>query len=122
MAQPGEGSSAALSFILFLIIFSVLQLYRAVLASSPQLTILGGFIASLLFFFALTCIGNLKRDVGWVESVLSLVIAVASASTVHRVSASTCFLFSVGMLFYISKMSKRLLEKETAANTGRKRK
>jgi hypothetical protein len=53
---PNQSTSALIAGLLFLITFSGLQIWAAKLASTPQLTIVGGFFSSLLFVFALLVI------------------------------------------------------------------
>jgi len=100
--QPPQGTSAVISGFLFLITLSGLELWAGKLASTPQLTILGGFVSSLLFFFALICVGNLERETKWFEVVCCLIVAMIAAATVHRVCVTTCFLFSMGLLVYMN--------------------
>lgn len=51
--MPQESTSAVVSAFLFLITLSAIQIWAPLLASTPQLTIAGGFCSSLLFFFGL---------------------------------------------------------------------
>jgi hypothetical protein len=53
-AMAGSGSSMTYSFLLFIVILSLQEMYRGKLASSELYTILGGFISSLLFLVLLT--------------------------------------------------------------------
>eukprot|EP01102_Stenamoeba_stenopodia_P012652 TRINITY_DN4020_c0_g1_i1.p1 TRINITY_DN4020_c0_g1~~TRINITY_DN4020_c0_g1_i1.p1 ORF type:complete len:114 (+),score=19.70 TRINITY_DN4020_c0_g1_i1:90-431(+) len=108
--QPGAKSSAFLSFLLFLLTASALQLFSKQLASSPQLTIVGGFISSLLFFFSLITVGSLEKETKWLEVISCLIVALVFASTVHRVCVTTCFLFSLGLLYYLNTVSKKVRE------------
>jgi len=106
--QPSAGTTAMISGLLFLIVLSALQLSAQKLASTPQLTIVGGFVSSLLFVFALLCIGNLERETKWVEVIVCVLVAMAAAATVHRVCITTCFLFSAAELFYMNFVSQRI--------------
>jgi len=101
-----------------LLTFSVLRLWAPLFASSEKYTILGGFVSSLLFFFTLLTIGNLKSETGWIEVVISLVIAMGTAATVHRVCVTTCFLFSLGLLYWMSQVSQSINKKILASNVG----
>eukprot|EP00475_Leptophrys_vorax_P029299 TRINITY_DN42867_c0_g1_i2.p1 TRINITY_DN42867_c0_g1~~TRINITY_DN42867_c0_g1_i2.p1 ORF type:complete len:135 (-),score=21.40 TRINITY_DN42867_c0_g1_i2:103-507(-) len=107
LAPPA--TSALYSAILFLIVLSAQQVYSSQLASSEWLTILGGFISSLLFLLALTVLGNLQESMGvrsgWGAVFVSLFIAVVAAASVHRVCATTCILFSGGLLFEVQRVS-----------------
>eukprot|EP01090_Pellita_catalonica_P015378 TRINITY_DN4161_c0_g1_i1.p1 TRINITY_DN4161_c0_g1~~TRINITY_DN4161_c0_g1_i1.p1 ORF type:complete len:132 (+),score=17.15 TRINITY_DN4161_c0_g1_i1:58-453(+) len=114
--QPSAQSSAIVSGLLFLLTLSSLRVWSDFFSSTEQLTILGGFISSLLFFFGLMTLGNLERETKWIEVMLCLFIALGFAATVHRVCVTTCFLFSVVILFYMYKMSQRINEKAVAAN------
>lgn len=95
--------------LLFLITLSAQQVYSKQLASTEALTILGGFMSSFLFLFALTVLGNfqetLKLRTGWGGVLLALSIASIAAATVHRVCVTTCILFSLGMLYEINRIS-----------------
>jgi hypothetical protein len=42
------------------------------------------------------------------ESVFCLMLAVAAAASVHRVSATTCLIFSIMMLYSINKISQKV--------------
>lgn len=53
-AMAGSGSSMLYSFLLFVVILSLQEVYRGKLASTELFTILGGFISSLLFLVSLT--------------------------------------------------------------------
>eukprot|EP00271_Cylindrocystis_brebissonii_P020226 TRINITY_DN661_c0_g4_i2.p2 TRINITY_DN661_c0_g4~~TRINITY_DN661_c0_g4_i2.p2 ORF type:complete len:130 (+),score=32.75 TRINITY_DN661_c0_g4_i2:196-585(+) len=102
-------NSMVYSFFLFLIVFSAQQVYAEKLASSEAFTILGGFISSLLFLFALTFLGNLQEYLdlrtGWGAVAVALLVAVSAASFIHGVSCTTCVLFSTVILYEISKVS-----------------
>lgn len=51
---PSRDTSAIISLVLFLTTLGGIGFYAETLASTSQLTILGGFLSSLLFFFGLT--------------------------------------------------------------------
>ncbi|XP_043540943.1 keratinocyte-associated protein 2-like [Chiloscyllium plagiosum] len=53
-AAVSSGSSLVLSSLLSLLLFAGMQMYSRQLASSEWLTILGGFLGSILFLFSLT--------------------------------------------------------------------
>ncbi|KAJ4959675.1 hypothetical protein NE237_019585 [Protea cynaroides] len=60
-------------------------------------------------------IGNFQETcgmrTGWGAVLLAEAIALIAASTVHRVCITTCFLFSVGLLYEINKISGVMLSK-----------
>ncbi|KAJ8762872.1 hypothetical protein K2173_023001 [Erythroxylum novogranatense] len=113
MASPG--SSMLYSLLLFTVILSLQQMYKAQLASTELFTILGGFISSLLFLVLLTFFGNYQETcnmkTGWGAVILAEAVALIAASTVHRVCITTCFLFSAGILYEVNKLSGTFLSK-----------
>eukprot|EP01114_Cavostelium_apophysatum_P020269 TRINITY_DN674_c0_g1_i1.p2 TRINITY_DN674_c0_g1~~TRINITY_DN674_c0_g1_i1.p2 ORF type:complete len:129 (+),score=21.29 TRINITY_DN674_c0_g1_i1:151-537(+) len=113
--QPSAGTTVAISGFLFLITLSGLMLGSNKLASAPQLHIVGGFISSLLFVFALLIIGNLERETKWPEVILSLFIAMIFAASVHRVSVTTCVIFSLAELAWLNAASKKVNEAKPVA-------
>eukprot|EP01116_Phalansterium_solitarium_P025028 TRINITY_DN9382_c0_g1_i1.p1 TRINITY_DN9382_c0_g1~~TRINITY_DN9382_c0_g1_i1.p1 ORF type:complete len:126 (-),score=28.05 TRINITY_DN9382_c0_g1_i1:162-539(-) len=121
-AQPSASQSAAISAFLWLVTLSALQIWAPKLASTPQLTILGGFVSSLLFFFGVIFIGNLQQETKWVEVVLSLVVAEIAAASVHRVCATTCFIFSLILLGYMNFVSNAQQRKAQATKAAPVRK
>jgi hypothetical protein len=72
------------SFLLFLVTLSGLEIFADNLASTPQLTIVGGFISSLLFVFfllvisfifssfLLQAVGNLQKETKWFEGLVEI--------------------------------------------------
>ncbi|CAA3023512.1 KRTCAP2 homolog [Olea europaea subsp. europaea] len=113
MAAPG--SSMLYSCLLFMATLSLQEMYRAKLASSELFTILGGFTSSFIFLMLLTFIGNYLETcgirTGWGAVIFAEAVALIAASTVHRVCITTCFLFSAGLLYEISKLSGMMLSK-----------
>ncbi|KAI4389754.1 hypothetical protein MLD38_001946 [Melastoma candidum] len=107
--MAGTGSSMGYSLLLFTVILSLQEVYRTKLASSELFTILGGFTSSLLFLVLLTFIGNFQEScgmkTGWGAVILAEIVALIAAGTVHRVCITTCFLFSVGLLYEVNKIS-----------------
>lgn len=103
------------SFLLFTVILSLQEMYRSKLASTELLTILGGFISSLLFLVLLTLIGNYQETcgvkTGWGAVIIAEAVALIAAGTVHRVCITTCFLFSAGLLYEVNKLSGVILSK-----------
>merc|ERR1711913_160578 len=85
----------------------------SLLASTQMLTIFAGFTGSLLFL--LTAVANLEKAMFGInfqtklgEVVFSIVVAMAAAGTVHRVSATTCLLFSLVMTWSLNKISQEV--------------
>eukprot|EP01115_Flamella_aegyptia_P002251 TRINITY_DN136263_c0_g1_i1.p1 TRINITY_DN136263_c0_g1~~TRINITY_DN136263_c0_g1_i1.p1 ORF type:complete len:129 (-),score=44.12 TRINITY_DN136263_c0_g1_i1:15-401(-) len=113
--QPSSTQSLVISGLLFFITLSGLQIFATKLASTPQLTIVGGFVSSLLFFFLLIFIGSLEYETKWIEVVFSMFVAMVAASTVHRVCVTTCFIFSVILLAYMNNVSKAIGTRNAAA-------
>ncbi|KAJ4835485.1 hypothetical protein Tsubulata_029626, partial [Turnera subulata] len=113
--MAGPGSSMVYSILLFAVGLSLQQMYRAKLASTELFTILGGFISSLLFLVLLTFVGNFQElngmKTGWGAVILAEAVALVLAGTVHRVCITTCFLFSVGLLYEVNKLSGMILSK-----------
>ncbi|XP_022141736.1 protein KRTCAP2 homolog [Momordica charantia] len=113
--MAGSGSSMLYSFLLFIVILSLQEMYRGKLASSELFTILGGFTSSLLFLVLLTFIGNFQEAsgvrTGWGAVIVAEAVALIAASTVHRVCITTCFLFSGGLLYELNKLSGVALSK-----------
>merc|ERR1719251_584005 len=110
-----EGSSFVVSSIVSLLLFSGMQVYKTILASSQLMTILAGFTGSLLFVFLLTAVGNLEKSVFGFnfqtklgEVVFCMLMAMSAAGTVHRVSATTCLLFSIGQAYALNKMAQEV--------------
>ena len=67
LAILDRNQTAFLSILLFVITFSFLQLYSSVILQSEKLIIFAGFIGSILFFFALIALGNLRDEVKWID-------------------------------------------------------
>ncbi|XP_044480341.1 keratinocyte-associated protein 2-like [Mangifera indica] len=111
--MAGAGSSMLYSFLLFVVILSLQEVYRGKLASTELFTLVGGFISSLLFVVSLTFIGNFQETcgmkTGWGAVMIAEAIALIAASTVHRVCITTCFLFSAVLLYEVNKLSGLIL-------------
>ncbi|KAL7128345.1 hypothetical protein ABFS83_14G310100 [Erythranthe nasuta] len=107
--MAGSGSSMLYSFLLFVVTFSLQEMFRVKLASSELFTILGGFTSSLIFLMLLTFIGNYQETcgikTGWGAVITAEIVALIAAGTVHRVCITTCFLFSAGLLYEVNKLS-----------------
>merc|ERR1712043_17880 len=107
--------SCVVSFALSVLLFSGMQMAKPFLIASQPATILGGFLGSILFVFLLTGLGNLEKmafgygfQTKFPEALLCLVIAVIASASVHRVSASTCVLFSAAMLYSMNSISNQV--------------
>ncbi|PRP77887.1 putative secreted salivary gland peptide [Planoprotostelium fungivorum] len=124
-AHPDPSTSSLLAGSAWFILFAAIQLFKGTLASSPQMTILGGFLSSFLFFFAFLCVGNLSKEARWGHVVIALISAEVVAASVHRVCATTCFIFSSVLLGYTYWASGRLhgnaSQATTTAASGKKR-
>lgn len=90
-----------------------MQIFKLQFQSSQGGTLMGGLVGSLIFVFILTALNNLERvlfgkgfQAKWFEVGLSLMMAVMASASVHRVSASTCFLFSLAMLYGMAKIAQ----------------
>jgi len=117
------GASCLVSLVLSILTMSGMQMLKPVLVSSQIGTITAGFLGSLLFVFLLTCIGNLERllfglhfQTKWGESVLCLALSVFASASVHRVSATTCVLFSCAMLYAIVNIASATYDKQPSGS------
>ncbi|KAF7287738.1 protein KRTCAP2 homolog [Rhynchophorus ferrugineus] len=125
-------TSFILSSISCLLLFSSMQIWKTWLASSSQNTLLGGVLGSFLFTFSLTAIGNLETlilgksyNLGlFPEVILSFIVAVLAAASVHRVAGTSCLLLSLLALFYINKFSQKVYAQVVPQQipTGKKKK
>ena len=128
-----SGVSLLLASISVLFLFSGIQMYLSWFVTTHLYTIFGGYLGSLLFVFLLTAIGNLESCAFgksfqmkiFPEVTFCLLLAVFSSALVHRVCATTCFLFSIIQLYYINKYSQKVYAIPVPVQnvqTGRKKK
>ncbi|XP_065174049.1 protein KRTCAP2 homolog [Atheta coriaria] len=111
-----SGTSFVLSLISSILILSGMQMYKPWLNSSQLHTIFGGYLGSLFFMFLITACGNLESMTFgksmqvklFPEIGFCLTFSVICAGTVHRVSATTCLIFSIIALYYINKHSQKV--------------
>lgn len=114
MSGVDAQKSLVLGGVGLLAVSAVLNLGGEWLASSPKLTILGGFICSLLFFFTLTMFSDMEallfpnRVGGWIEVGAALFTALVAASSIHPVCITVCFLCSGVLIFGINTKASQV--------------
>ncbi|RWS31802.1 protein KRTCAP2-like protein [Leptotrombidium deliense] len=112
------GASSEVSFVVSLcttvVLVAVMQMYKHYLGSTQWLTIVGGYLGSLVFIFLLTAISNLEMSLfgkqfqtKFVEVGITLVVSCFISGLIHRVSITTCIIFSMVALYYINRLSIR---------------
>ena len=107
-----------------------MQLFKTQLGSSKVMTILGGFLGSQLFVFALTALNNFEvMNFGrnfhakfLPDVVICLLLALVASGMVHRVCVTTCFMFSCVALYYVNKLSQSKYTVPTPVSSGKGKK
>ena len=119
--------SCVVSLALSVLSFSGIQMAKPILVASQPATILGGLLGSILFVFLLTGLGNLEKmafgngfQTKFPEALFCMVMAVMASASVHRVSASTCVLFSAAMLYSMNTISNQVHGSEKSVNEVQK--
>ncbi|CAF2444026.1 unnamed protein product [Rotaria sp. Silwood2] len=97
-----HASSFLISLLISLLLFASMQLFRTQLAASQPLTIVGGFIGSLIFIVVVIC----------------LFISMICSAFVHRVCVTTCLIFSLIALYYINRISTSTYGNPSVPATG----
>ena len=127
MAVP-TSVSCVIASTLCLITFAGMQLFKTQLGSSKMMTILGGFLGSQIFVFALTAINNFENmNFGrnfqsklFPEVLVCFLLAMFACGMVHRVCVTTCFMFSCVALYYVNNMSTSKYAVAPAPAKGKK--
>ena len=119
--------SCVVSLAVSVLLFSGMQMAKPLLIASQPATIVGGFLGSILFVFLLTGLGNLEKMVfgsnfqtKFPEALFCLVVSIIASASVHRVSASTCVLFSAAMLYSMNIISNQVHGGEKITSEGTK--
>lgn len=113
-SSSSHSASVLVCAVVSVSIITIEILFKSILAATPALTIITGFINSILFVFLLTGFSNLEMllfgsnyQAKLGEVIICLFFACGTASLIHRVSVTTCFLFSILALYYVTRISSR---------------
>ncbi|KHN72369.1 Protein KRTCAP2 -like protein [Toxocara canis] len=106
-------TSTILSFLAVLLLLAGIQVMKTELAASRAGTLVGGVLCSVLFVFILTAVSNMQMSsagegakAGLFEVIICLMLAVITAASVHRVTATVCVLLCVFLVFILSSIAQ----------------
>lgn len=120
-----SSQSFILASVLSLLVFSGMQMYKHLLVSSQPLTLLGGFLGSILFSLILTAVGNLESSLFgksfqtklFPEVIICLGIALTASGMVHRICTTVCLVLSLVHLYHINLLSQKIYGQSVAVQT-----
>ncbi|VDK73556.1 unnamed protein product [Litomosoides sigmodontis] len=111
--MASHSTSAAVAFLIAIIIIGIGQIMKNDLAASKAGTLIAGALGSLVFVFLLTALSNFQMTsvgeqvkAGLAEVFLCLFVAVVASATIHRVAITVCMLFSAFLLFLLTGISQ----------------
>eukprot|EP00033_Pygsuia_biforma_P001008 GCRY01001153.1.p1 GENE.GCRY01001153.1~~GCRY01001153.1.p1 ORF type:complete len:128 (+),score=9.98 GCRY01001153.1:176-559(+) len=112
MAKLSVEASLVASLLGFFGVFGALHVFADIFIESKSLIICAGFLGSIMFVLCLTAICNLEMSLwgrshqsGWFEVFLALAISVTCMSSLHRVAATTCFVFSIAQTYLLNMVA-----------------